>query len=98
MKPRCERLNGFAPHEATESDEQQMTRDDIAGKTAHGKVVAGEFVSASDEDGREPGTYVTIRFDDPDAVLVGGPVAVTYLPLPPRAVTAEEVRGILKRN
>lgn len=52
----------------------------IDGKRFVGKVVAGEFVVTDDEDGRPPGTYITIRLDDPDAQLVGGRVQVTYLP------------------
>lgn len=60
-----------------------MRRSDakIDGKRFGGKVVAGEFVGADDEDQRPPGTYITIRLDDPGAGLVGGRVQVTYLPL-----------------
>jgi hypothetical protein len=51
------------------------------GRSFDGRVVAGEFVDHNDADGRAPGTYVTIRLDDPKAGLVGGPARITYLPL-----------------
>lgn len=51
------------------------------GKEVIGKIVAGEFVEADDEQGRAPGTYITIRLDDPSEGLVAGPVKVTYLPI-----------------
>jgi hypothetical protein len=57
-----------------------IKRDDITHKMIVGKVVAGEFVGTDDTEGREPGTYITIRLDE-GAPLAAGPVAVTYLPL-----------------
>jgi len=51
----------------------------IDGRTVRGRVVAGEFVDAGDDQGRRPGTYITIRLDDPRASLVAGPVQVTYI-------------------
>jgi hypothetical protein len=75
--------------------------DNYTGRSFDGRVVAGEFVDHDDADGRAPGTYVTIRLDDPNAGLVGGPARVTYLPLnasatadrPPSAVTKESSDG-----
>jgi hypothetical protein len=56
--------------------------DHYAGKTIRGEVVAGEFVGTKDEEGREPGIYITIKLADQKTAIVGGPVDVTYLPLP----------------
>lgn len=45
-----------------------------------GTVITGEFI-VDDDDERGPGTYITIRLDDPDAVLMPGRVDVKYLPI-----------------
>lgn len=39
---------------------------------------AVEFVEADDEDGREPGTYVTIRVDDETRSWRAGRVVIEY--------------------
>jgi hypothetical protein len=64
--------------------------DNYTGRSFDGRVVAGEFVGHDDADGRAPGTYVTIRLDDPKAGLVGGPARVTYLPLNASAAADKE--------
>ena len=56
--------------------------DHYAGKVIAGEVVAGEFVTENDEEGREPGVYITIKLKDQRTALLGGPVQVTYLPMP----------------
>jgi len=45
-----------------------------------GIMITGEFISEQDDDERGPGTYVTIRLDDPDAVIMAGRVEIKYLP------------------
>lgn len=58
--------------------------DHYAGRTVIGEVVAGEFVGKDDEEGRDPGVYITIQLKDERTAIVGGPVEVTYLPMPER--------------
>lgn len=63
--------------------EEGGVMDKYAGKTVRGEVCAGEFVGADDEDGRDPGVYITIKLTGERKAIVGGPVSITYLPLPP---------------
>jgi hypothetical protein len=74
--------------------------DNYTGRSFDGRVVGGEFVSVCDPDGRDPGTYITIRLDDPKAGLVGGPARVTYLPLDASADadSAKRVNSIVRRD
>lgn len=64
--------------------DERLVIDHHAGKIIDGEVVAGEFVGKDDEEGREPGVYVTIKLRNERTAIVGGPVQITYLPMPPR--------------
>lgn len=53
--------------------------DDLRPSETTGAVASIEFVDEADEKDRRPGTYVTIRIDDPDIQWSAGRVAVRYL-------------------
>jgi hypothetical protein len=69
---------------------RKLVMENYTGRSFDGRVVAGEFVGPDDADGRAPGTYITIRLDDINAGLVGGPARVTYLPLNASAAVNKE--------
>ena len=54
--------------------------DELRPSETTGAVASVEFVDATADEDRRPGTYVTIRIDDPEVRWSAGRVAIRYLP------------------
>lgn len=54
--------------------------DEIKPTETTATVYCVEFVEPSDDEDRKPGTYVTVRVDDPEIRWSAGRVAVRYIP------------------